>query len=348
MAELIKHTNNSLYYIRHALRELPSNKIHGNEQIDPSLSKNNYSLLDRCHTSKAANAYRLKLEKEIFRFKRKDLVHTIEWVIQAPDDCSDERLFFQTAYDYVCQKVLPMGESSVIVASVHVDEHQYITNAAGEKIDISKHHLHLIAVPAAPDHKHPEYEYKLSAHDLTTKRRLKQFHPGLQKACDDAGITATVYKKSSDGNTISLSVKQLKEITNKTGIVIDKTLTIDQLAELLKEHENIKLVDKKIQQKLDAYEEKISHLNNIISDQNYSLNHAQELIAEKDILLDSYTHKLTELQKQISNLQEQNLTMKNELEQKKSYEHDAWGNTDSWGTDSTWGEKILKEKEHLW
>lgn len=53
-------------------------------------------------------------------------------------------------------------------------------------------------------------------------------HPSLQAALDKAGIKATVYqKKSGDGKTVPLTVKQLKEITNKTGVVIDHSLTVD-------------------------------------------------------------------------------------------------------------------------
>ena len=45
MAEIIKHVNDSLYCIRHALRELPPGKMHGNEDIDTTLTtEKNYSL----------------------------------------------------------------------------------------------------------------------------------------------------------------------------------------------------------------------------------------------------------------------------------------------------------------
>lgn len=284
MAEFKKHVDDSLYYIRHAMRELPEGKSHGNEDIDMTLTEEkNYSLLHgRCQTAAEANSYRKELEKELFKYNRKGLVKTIEIVIQCPDDCTDKEAFFETSYRYVCDKVLPMGERCVVTAQVHGDEHKFLKDEngnyrldeTGQKIDISKDHLHIIAVPAVPDTKHAEYEWKLSAHDLTSKGRLRQFHPGLQKACDDAGIQATVYqKKEGDGKTIGLSVKQLKEITNKTGIVIDKSLTVEQLAEILQENQNIKLYDKELRAKFDIEVKK-----NVAQ----AVAHSQELLEQKD------------------------------------------------------------------
>lgn len=68
-------------------------------------------------------------------------------------------------------------------------------------------------------------------------------HPSMQATLDKAGIKATVYqKKSGDGKAVPLTVKQLKEITNKTGVVIDHTLTVDELANILSK--NVELIQK--------------------------------------------------------------------------------------------------------
>ena len=100
MAEILKHVDDSLYCIRHALRELPEGKSHGNADIDPTLSENNKSLLKgRCQTADEANAYRKELEKEIFKNNRKGLVRTIEIVIQCPDDCTQKDAFFEKYND---------------------------------------------------------------------------------------------------------------------------------------------------------------------------------------------------------------------------------------------------------
>lgn len=369
MAEFKKHVDDSLYYIRHAMRELPEGKSHGNEDIDMTLTEEkNYSLLHgRCQTAAEANSYRKELEKELFKYNRKGLVKTIEIVIQCPDDCTDKEAFFETSYRYVCDKVLPMGERCVVTAQVHGDEHKFLKDEngnyrldeTGQKIDISKDHLHIIAVPAVPDTKHAEYEWKLSAHDLTSKGRLRQFHPGLQKACDDAGIQATVYqKKEGDGKTIGLTVKQLKEITNKTGIVIDKSLTVEQLSEILQENRDIKLYDKELRRKLDIElhnnvsqtEEKLQQKDaeyqrlktkatEIISAKNAEIETANQKVVSKDAELTELKRSNQELQQRVDALEEALKQKEVELEQakEKAHEQEVEATSKEWGSDSAWG-----------
>lgn len=233
MAEMTKFKSaDTAPHIRHDLRELPPGKSYGNESVDPSLSGGNYSLLEgRCQTFKEANTYRKDLEKEIFHYKRKDLVHAVEIVVQCPVDCPEiqKEAFFRETYNYICS-TLPMGERCVFVAEVHVDEKHY--SPTGEMI--SKDHLHVMYIPAVKDSKHAGYDYKLCADQLTKKARLKEFHPGLQEHLNQAGIQATVYsKKPSDGKPISLSVDQLKELTKKTGITFDHSLTVDELSAII-------------------------------------------------------------------------------------------------------------------
>ena len=313
MAELTKYSANAVVqHIRHDMRFIMPGKSYGNESIDTTLSPLNYSLVDRGHTAKEINQYRLNLEKEIFHYNRKDLVHAVEIVIQKPNDCphEQERLFFEESYKYVVSK-LPMGEHCVIVAEIHKDEHKYVNG-----IDISKPHIHILYVPAVPDDKHEGFKYKLCADALTKKSNLKEFHPGLQKHLNDVGIQATVFsKKTTDGKTISLSVKQLKEITDKTGIVLNKSITIDQLSSILKENNEIKLYDRKLEQKIIQYETQIHTL----SIQNISLKNS-----------------LDAAQQQIKDLQ-------NELSKSKQHE---WGQSTTWGNAHGWD--FNKEGEKLW
>lgn len=384
MAEFKKHVDDSLYYIRHAMRELPEGKSHGNEDIDMTLTEEkNYSLVHgRCQTAAEANSYRKELEKELFKYNRKGLVKTIEIVIQCPDDCTDKEAFFETSYRYVCDKVLPMGERCVVTAQVHGDEHKFLKDEngnyrldeTGQKIDISKDHLHIIAVPAVPDTKHADYEWKLSAHDLTSKGRLRQFHPGLQKACDDAGIQATVYqKKEGDGKTIGLTVKQLKEITNKTGIVIDKSLTVEQLSEILQENRDIKLYDKELRRKLDIElhnnvsqtEEKLQQKDaeyqrlktkatEIISAKNAEIETANQKVVSKDAELTELKRSNQELQQRVDALEEALKQKEVELEQAKEKAHEqeveaTWGSDNAWGTqNNSWGRTHNIGEEKTW
>jgi chromosome segregation ATPase len=171
----------------------------------------------------------------------------------------------------------------VLTAQVHGDEHKYVTDETGKKVDISKDHLHIIAVPAVACTKHEGYEWKMSAHDLTSKTRFKMFHPGLQRACDEAGIHATVYKRtSSDGKTIPLTVKQLKEITNKTGIVLNHSVTVDELAQILQSNVNFSKSFDKLKEQIKEKNNTISALQNDVSTRNAAITNLQTQINTKN------------------------------------------------------------------
>lgn len=253
-----------LAHIKHDLRQLPEGKSYGNESVDSSLSYKNYSLLDRGSTAAEVNKYRKDFEKEIFKYNRKNLVHAVELVIQCPSDCPPEQheAFFQTAFDWYCDKFLPAGKDCVFVAEVHKDEHKFVETEKG-LVDISKEHLHIAYVPAVPaGEKHPDFEYRLNADALTKRAVLREMHPSLQAELDSKGIKATVFqKKSGDGKAVPLSVKQLKEITAKTGVVIDHTLTVDELAGILSK--NVELTHTVSEQKHG-----ISELSRIVSDKD--------------------------------------------------------------------------------
>ena len=273
-----------LAHIKHDLRQLPSGKSYGNESVEPELSHKNYSLIDRGKTAKEVNQYRKDFESKIFKYNRKNLVHAVELVIQCPNDCPSEQheAFFQTAFDWYCDKYLPAGKDCVFIAEVHKDEHKWVETESGLK-DISKEHLHIAYVPAVPaGKKHPGFEYRLNADALTKKAILRDMHPSLQSTLDEAGIKATIYqKKSSDGKAVPLTVKQLKEITNKTGVVIDHTLTVDELAAILSR--NVEL-----SQKVDVLtaantEQKhiLFHLNNTVAEKDHQINHLQSELKTK-------------------------------------------------------------------
>ena len=278
-----------LPHIRHDLREIPDGKSYGNENVDTSLSERNYSLIDRGNSAAEVNKYRKAFEKEVFKYNRKDLVHAVELVIQCPADCPPEQedAFFKAAFDWYCDSYLPAGKDCVFVAEVHKDEHKYITvtDALGNETqkDISKSHLHIMYTPAVRSDKHDGFEYKLCADDLTKRAVLRDMHPSLQARLDELGIKATVYqKKSGDGKKIGLSVKQLKEITDRTGIVLDKSLTIDQLAEILRVNRDIQIYDKALKERLVEREEQITTLSATISQQDKTITALQSHSKSKD------------------------------------------------------------------
>lgn len=81
------HANQVLHIIRHNMRALPT---YGNSSIVPELVGKNEELISRGKTPEEVNEYRKNLEKEIFKYNRKNLVHAVSVVIQCPDDCPAE------------------------------------------------------------------------------------------------------------------------------------------------------------------------------------------------------------------------------------------------------------------
>lgn len=244
MADIAKHSNDTINFIRHNMRELPIGKTYGNTSVNTELSKNNYRLIDRGKTAAEINEYRKNIENKLYRYKRKNPVKSVEIVIQKPEDCIDEKLFFKECLNYVVS-TLPMGEKSVFMAEVHKDEHKIVNG-----VDISKPHLHIMFIPTMKDEKHSEFEYKLSSKDITGRNYFRNFHPELQRWLDEKGVKGTVLNKNKSGKSFKLTVAQLKEFTDSTGVVIDGSKTLDELAELCKQYD-FKFNDKDLQRKIE-------------------------------------------------------------------------------------------------
>lgn len=354
--EIKKYKNEMAYQIKHDLRQLPKGKSYGNKAVDPSLTCKNESLITgRCEDAKSANSYRKALEKKIFQYNRKDIVHAVEVVIQCPSDCppEQEEAFFRESYRYICS-TLPMGEECVFVAQIHRDERH--RTPTGEMI--SKNHLHIMYVPAVPDKKHAGYEYRLCADALTRKADLRALHPGLQDHLDKHGIKATVFKKKSgSGNIVSLSVSQLKELTKRTGISIDNSLTIDELSDIINKNiENdlfMQDLANELSKKTGLEFETPLTVGEIMSVAGHNENAElvevlkQELDAQEKEIMEMFSEK----QKNIS-LSKENKQLKErieELEKALEAKNDKWGKNHSWGekfTSGDWGKKDNKEIYH--
>lgn len=253
--------------IAHNIRQLEEGRSYKNENVDPRLSENNYSLIDRGKTVEEVNKYRKDFEDKCFKYKRKNVVHAMELVIQCPSDCPQEyhRAFFETSFNWYCENYLPAGMDSVFVASVHTDEHKYVKALEnGKEVikDISKEHLHIMAVPAVKaGAAHKDFEYRLCADQLTKRAVLKSMHPSLQEELKKHNIPGTVFqKKEGDGKAIKLSVDQLKDITDRTGVVIEKSLTVDNLVDILKENQRLHSFEIESQKIIDGLKEENSAL----------------------------------------------------------------------------------------
>lgn len=306
------HTSEILHIIRHNARALPDG-TYGNGSIVPELKAQNENLINRGRTPEEINNYRKNLEKEIFHYNRKNLVHAVNVIIQCPDDCppEEENAFFKVCYDFWCNR-LPMGERCIIQAVIHRDE--IVMNEAGQRI--SHNHMHLSFVPAVPDTKHEGFAYKLNADQLTKKSVLKTLHPALQEKIDAAGLHATVYRKrSGDARALKLSVADLKKITELTGKSICDTITVADFAELI----NTAFESRDTIQKLaEELSQKNSEIEKLITEK---LNHEKEISELKN--------DLTETRKSFEDLQKEKEDFKKQLDmqpQKTTKRMFSWSN----------------------
>ena len=290
MAEIKKFTSGIGNRIGHNKREIPPGKSYQNKDIKPELSKYNISIFSR-GTKAETEKYRKQLEKTIFKYNRKNLIHACEFVIQLPYDCPKEQQhdFSKECLNFLKEKYLPAGEKCILSADVHRDEWKM----AKDGTRISKDHMHVMFVPLVKDTKHPEYDFKLCADQLTKRAVFKSLHQNLQRYLDGKGIQATVVSKNpGDGKNIGLSVKQMKEITNKTGIVIDKPITVEEFAKILQENRDIKVTDNKLKDAVNNYLNEIDDLKKRVATAELDKAQIKSEVASSDVAKDAEIERL--------------------------------------------------------
>nr|WP_234057705.1 MobV family relaxase [Mammaliicoccus sciuri] len=117
-------------------------KNHSNPDIDTSLSKLNYDLVDRTQNYKTDIENFINENKSTTRAVRKDAVLVNEWIISSDKDFFDNLTeseienFFERSKDYFAEK---FGEKNIRYATVHLDE--------------STPHMHMGIVPFDKDNK---------------------------------------------------------------------------------------------------------------------------------------------------------------------------------------------------
>ncbi|WP_142297394.1 MobV family relaxase, partial [Staphylococcus aureus] len=100
-------------------------KNHSNPDIDTSLSKLNYDLVDRTQNYKTDIENFINENKTTTRAVRKDAVLVNEWIISSDKDFFDNLTeseienFFERSKDYFAEK---FGEKNIRYATVHLDE----------------------------------------------------------------------------------------------------------------------------------------------------------------------------------------------------------------------------------
>ena len=262
--------------LKHCKRELPKGKTtFSNEAIDINLSHNNVSLINKDKSAKEINQLRKQLLKDMYVMKRADIIHAIEVVAQCPNNCPEEQkdLFFIETLNFVKEQFGLTGENEkyVLLAEVHKDERVFVKNSSDDNsssINISKDHIHILFMPITIDQKADKHKntsgLKLNADSLTKKKFLKQLHPSYQSYLTSKNINATVYSNNAGTEKkLGLSVRQLKELTQRTGIVLDKSLTIEELGNIIKNNIELKKELELAQEKIKELEKTQEQTHNV-------------------------------------------------------------------------------------
>lgn len=198
-------------------------KNHSNPDIDTSLSKLNYDLVDRTQNYKTDIENFINENKSTTRAVRKDAVLVNEWIISSDKDFFDNLTeseienFFERSKDYFAEKI---GEKNIRYATVHLDE--------------STPHMHMGIVPFDKDN-------KLSAKRVFNRQALRDVQEELPKYLQDFQFEIARGQKGSERK--NLTVPEFKKLKEEE-LEIKKELQIkkDELIAYTKENQ----IDKKL------------------------------------------------------------------------------------------------------
>lgn len=199
-------------------------KNHSNPDIDTSLSKLNYDLVDRTQNYKTDIENFINENNTTTRAVRKDAVLVNEWIISSDKDFFDNLTeseienFFERSKDYFAEK---FGEKNIRYATVHLDE--------------STPHMHMGIVPFDKDN-------KLSAKRVFNRQALRDVQEELPKYLQDFQFEIERGQKGSERKNLTVpEFKKLKEEERE----IKKELEIkkDELMAYTKENKIDKEID---------------------------------------------------------------------------------------------------------
>ena len=169
-------------------------KNHSNPDIDTSLSKLNYDLVNRTENYKTDIENFINENKSTTRAVRKDAVLINEWIITSDrkffENLSDEdtKKFFITAKEYFAEN---FGEENIRYATVHLDE--------------TTPHMHMGIVPFDEDK-------KLSAKRVFNRQALRNVQEDLPKFLQEKGFEIKRGLEGSDRKNLTVpEFKKLKE-----------------------------------------------------------------------------------------------------------------------------------------
>ena len=192
---------------------------------------------------------------EVYIYNRQDIKTLADAVVTAPPELigniEEQKKFFAACANFLFERFggppTPDGRlyPNIVSATVHFDEKQL----SGEGL---KGHMHVSFMPVVKidkekliaKHNHVKamefYDYKVCANDLITDKELHKAHVDLRAYLKDKGVKGTVYNKGPSDDSrgrLNLSIKQLKEYTERTGKIIEpevlQNMTVERVVDLI-------------------------------------------------------------------------------------------------------------------
>lgn len=305
-----------------------AHKNPSNKDIDPSRTHLNYSFPME-HKNLSPFAYYKKNLSQKYLYGRgsqreKNAITGCGWVITLPKELygnpEKEKAFFQGVFDFISERY---GKENIINNAVHYDEkkmpHIHVLFTPVTKLDheVVKNKTKRTSSVVRLDSGRYEFSYrflldengkkiklknyakatdlfdeKVDANTVLNKVELQNFHPDLQAYLIQNGIEGKIITGKTGTN---FTVKELKEFTKATGYTLDEVMEISQGKDIL---ESFMLQHEKIQD-------------------------LEQLIADKDIKIESLEAELSQSKEQIRELE---ATKNIERTSSWSNPHSSWGN----------------------
>ncbi len=266
--------------------------------------------------------------------REKDAVTAAAWVITAPKEIAGDRekedAFFKATFDFVSHRY---GEENIINNAIHRDEsergsaHIHITFIPITKLDHDEVRYRTISTKQSIQTETGRYEFKnkfkldedgqkipvktyarmtdyydekVSAKAVLNSVELKKFHPELQKYLTEHGIEGCVHNGSTGG--LNVTVEELKELTNNTG------LTIEDVRE--------KMTKRTLLESLVERDSKVHALEQLLQEKEIQIESLLEKVEAKDISAEHLPDH-SEKAKELADAQQKSIALEKELNKAK-------------------------------
>ena len=295
--------------LRHVERQPGETYERKNKDIDSRRTCENYTLVPELAGMTLQQRIDAVLESEhVWISPRKDLNVLCDWVITKPPEITNKAetsKFFQKCYEFLCDRY---GASHVIMASVHMDE--------------STPHIHCGILPVAPKE---DGTLTVSSRRIFTRTELQEFHPALSKYMQgQMGKHISITTGVTAANGGNQSIEEMKAAALQTAEaaykqIVESDITVDAKPQKLHKGmvtisedtlttlvQAVRMAEVKVTQAAQAMQE--------VGQREQAVRARERAIAKADV---------TQLEKQITELEVDNRWMKRQLEHFHSMDADV-------------------------